>query len=178
MKLFFENKPWGLNVRYKKKNYRLVYPKKIWNSYPQEKKEVLTDNLAYIFTINISQVTGKVKKIKYNTSQPFFRHHLFEVTVKSIPQTTEDYKHSAFDIIKRLLNTRFEFKNDKIKVPNYKYKGNYERKSINTLSFGKDSLLSLAVCDEIGLKPTAVYINDTVSPSENKIKLSFINFSF
>lgn len=43
--------------------------------------------------------------------------------------------------------------------------------TIISFSMGKDSLLSLAISKEINLKPLALYINDTVSPTENKIKI-------
>jgi hypothetical protein len=39
------------------------------------------------------------------------------------------------------------------------------------LSCGKDSLLTLALCKDIGLDPVCVYINDTVSGTENEMKL-------
>jgi 7-cyano-7-deazaguanine synthase in queuosine biosynthesis len=59
-----------------------------------------------------------------------------------------------------------------MKIPSYN--ANVEERAILSLSCGKDSLLSLGVCDEIGLNPISIYINDTVSPPENKIKTKFV----
>jgi len=51
---------------------------------------------------------------------------------------------------------------------------NSDEKAIIPLSCGKDSLLTLGVAREIGLKPIGIYIDDTVSPSENKIKIEML----
>lgn len=163
----------GLLINFDNKKFSLSYPKKIWKSYPNSVKGVLIDNLAHLLTINFPLVAG-IKKLKYNTSSPLFKSFFDTVVINSLPGAVEDYKIKTEDAIKQFLNIDYEFDGSEIKLPSY-YNFEPEEKAVVSLSCGKDSLLSLAVCNEIGLNPVAVYVNDTVSPSENKIKIKFGN---
>lgn len=161
----------GLLINFDNKKFTLSYPEKIWKSYPNTIKDVLVDNLTYLLTINIPLVSGK-KELKYNTSDPLFKSFFDSVVINSLPSAVEDYNFRTEDMIKQFLNTDYEFNGSGTKLPS-DYSFELNEKSIVSLSCGKDSLLSLAVCNEIGLNPIAVYVNDTVSPSENKIKMDF-----
>ncbi|MBN1157038.1 hypothetical protein JXA85_05445, partial [Candidatus Woesearchaeota archaeon] len=92
-----------------------------------------------------------------------------EVVIKSIPHATEDYNESTDSVVKRFKRIEYFFYDNKVKSP--RYRENLSEKAVIPFSCGKDSLLTLAVSNETGLNPAAVYINDTVSPSENRIKL-------
>lgn len=172
MELKFKETFNGLEVTCEKGKYKLSYPKEIWKSYPNGVKEVLIDNLAHLLTINIPLIAG-IKKLEYNTSNPLFKTFFDTVVINGLPAVVEDYKIKTEDIIKQFLNTDYEFDCSETKFPSYNFEP--EEKVVVSLSCGKDSLLSLAVCNEIGLSPTCVYVNDTVSPSENKIKIKFGN---
>jgi len=160
----------GLVVKCRKRNFSLCYPKKIWQSYPDNVKDVLFDNLAHLLTINIPLVAG-IKKLKYNTPNPLFKSFFNAVVINSLPGAVEDYNIQTESIVKQFLNTDYEFDGFEVKLPFYDF--DLKEKAVAPLSCGKDSLLTLAVCNEVGLNPVAVYINDTVSPSENKIKIRF-----
>ena len=162
------NIPNGLRLSYRKKNFDLVYPSKVWGSYPRNSKQVLIDNLTYLLTINVPLVSY-FRKITYNTSKPFFEKQFKSIVLKGIPSASSDYDQHTKELVERFLSTKVEFKDDKVKKPFWdKEMG---EKTIIPLSCGKDSLLTLAVAKEAGLNPIAVYIIDTVSPSENNIKI-------
>jgi 7-cyano-7-deazaguanine synthase in queuosine biosynthesis len=158
----------GFAIECKNRNFHLSYPKNIWKTYPDNVKEVLFENLAHFLTINLPLVAG-IKKLKYNTSNPLFKTFFDSVVINSLPGAVEDYKIQTQDLIKHFLETDYEFNGTETTLPSYNGFELNER-AIVTLSCGKDSLLSLAVCNEIGLNPVAVYINDTVSAIENDIK--------
>ena len=161
----------GLSITYENKEYSLSYPKNIWKKYPDGIREVLIDNLVHLLTMNLPLVSG-IKKLKYNTARPVFKPFFDTVVINSLPGAVEDYDIQTEDIIKHFLNVEYEFDGHETKFPqNYTFNPN--EKAVVSLSCGKDSLLSLAVCNEIGLNPISIYINDTVSPSENKIKMEF-----
>jgi len=161
-----ENKN-GLILEFENKKFSLDYPENVWSSYPEESKKVLIDNLVHLLTINFPIVAG-IKRLKYNTSDPLFRRFFHNLVINSLPHAVEDYNIATEDIINQFLNIKYEFEDSKVKT--YSHNFDVEEKALLSLSFGKDSLLSLAVCNEIGLEPISVYIDDTVSPSENKIK--------
>lgn len=160
----------GLIVNLKNKKFCLSYPKKIWHSYPDDIKDVLVDNLIHLLTINLPLV-AEIKELKYNTATPLFGSLFHTLVINSLPSAVEDYNIKTEDIIKKFLNIDYKFNGSDIKIPSYSCETS--EKAVVSLSCGKDSLLSLAVCNEIGLNPVAVYVNDTVSPNENRIKMRF-----
>ena len=163
-------KDFGLRVECERKEYFLKYPKQIWQKYPE--KDVLTDNLTHLLTINIPVVSKKVDTIQYNTSLPLFKPYFKKMVLNGIPHAVEDYKEKTQEALKRFKKAKYKFKDNKIKHP--KSKINTEEKALISLSCGKDSLLTLAVAQELNLKPTGVYINDTLTPIENKAKLELM----
>ena len=161
------------NGRLKDKEFSLVYPAKIWQSYPQATKDFLFENLAHLLTINLPLI-AELEKVEYNTPVPAFEDLFRTVVVKSLPHAVEDYDIKTEDIIKKFLGINYQFNG---KLNGHKNFNGFEAKvadkAIVMLSCGKDSLLSLGVCGEAELEPVPVYVNDTVSPSENRIKLRF-----
>jgi 7-cyano-7-deazaguanine synthase in queuosine biosynthesis len=153
----------------KKKKFSLAYPGDFWSEFPVGIKGAFVDNLAHLLTINSPLISGQ-QAVKYNTSYPRFKPLFDELVKKSAPQGVEDYDLTAEELLNQFNGTTYEFTSEKPKAFDYEGEGDFSEKSINPLSFGKDSLTCLAVCKEIGLDPTAVYINETVSPIEHKIK--------
>ena len=163
----------------RKKKFSLVYPKDIWKRYPKRVKEILVDNLAHLLTINLPLIAGKTE-LEYNTSVPLFKSFFSTVVINSLPHAVEDYKAPTDQTIKRFLNVDYKFKDFNVKFFPYEPIGKIDaelteqdERSIIPFSCGKDSMLSLAVCDELGLNPIPVYVNDTLCPKENKLKMKF-----
>lgn len=170
LQINFEQSKNGLVATLNDRRFHLIYPNGFWESYPQTSKPALVDNIAHLLTINTPLIAG-VKIVKYNTARPIFKPFFDKVVENSIPHSIDDYDISTHQMLKQFSETKYEFSGKPDKKFEYNGKLDLE-KSINLLSFGKDSLTSTAVSTEIGLSPTAVYINDTVSPTENKIKLA------
>jgi 7-cyano-7-deazaguanine synthase in queuosine biosynthesis len=171
MKLYFSLEKEGIKVKEGNKEYSLKYPSGIWERYPLRSKEFLFDNLAHLLTIN-SALVKEEENVEYNTSLPIFKSFFEILVIKGLPHAVDDYKMTTEKTIKNFLNINHIFKDRKVKAPHYS--GRSGKRAIITLSCGKDSLLSLALAKELGLNPIGVYINDTVSPIENRIKLEFL----
>jgi len=149
--------------------FNLKYPSKIWKTYTE--KDFFLDNVAYTNTLCVPLVSG-VSKIQYNPSKPLIKRYIDASVLRDIPSAVEDYSISTSAMIKKFKRIEYKFKDNKIKKPNFSSE-TYE-KAVVPFSCGKDSLLTLAVCDEVGLEPTAPYFNDTVSPYENKLKIKYL----
>ncbi|MFO8015544.1 MAG: hypothetical protein R6U32_00410, partial [Candidatus Woesearchaeota archaeon] len=183
----------GISIRHGRKTFRLVYPDSVWSSYPSGMKKILVDNLLYLCTINMPSVCGE-KEMHYDTSTPFFYSSFRDMVAGGIPHSVEDYDIATGEALRNFFNTSYVFSGGDARIPphaghhgggRYRGRDRYHCRgrmagaaggsdmgsAIVPFSCGKDSLLTLAVCDEIGLEPRAVYVNDTVSPSENRIKL-------
>ncbi len=152
---------------------RLIYPEKIWQQYNQKQK--LARNLSYLLTLPLPLV-GKFQKLQYNTPKPEFFNKFQKLMLKDLPSSTFEYKtQDAEKLKKQFLSTKIIFSNKK-QIQDKQTKKEKKNKDTNAdatilLSLGKDSLLTLAVSKEIGLNPVVMYINDTISPAENKIKI-------
>lgn len=171
MELNFSQKEEGIEAEHEGKKYCLRYPEGMWKNYPRKSRDFLFDNLSHLLTIN-TPLMKEEKEVQYNTFFPLFRGFFSQIVLNSLPHAVEDYAVSAGKMIKKFLNIDYRFKDWKVKAPFYD--GDKEEKAVVALSCGKDSLCSLGLARELGLEPIGVYINDTVSPPENKLKIEFL----
>jgi len=161
----------GLNFRFQGKDFKLVYPKEVWKKYPA--KEILRDHLAHLLTISLPLVSD-IKRISYKTSYPFFAPLFRDLVSENIPGAIEDYGPHTKEMLDKFSKTQFEFAGGVTEFPSSLYKPS-ERNVVVSFTNGKDSMLTLGLTRELGLKPACVYVNDTVSPSENRIKIKHLN---
>jgi len=159
----------GIRLSFRGKNYNLIYPGGIWQSYPRKAKDFFIDNIAFAQTVAMPLVSG-IKTLNYGTASPLLRPFFNSAVVKNIPSAAEG---AASGTIRQFINTSYIFKRA---APRRPYFGGRMRKDrvVVAFSIGKDSLLTMAVCRELGLEPVGVYINDTVSPGENGIKIKYM----
>jgi len=172
MRVDFTSEKRGIALAAGNRKFSMVFPEKIWQNYRD--KDFFLDNYALLSTIFMPLISG-IKELKYNTQVPLFRGKFSELVLGDIPSSTEDYSREAGKTIEQFKKTRYFFAGNEIKTPISSGKINHDEKAIVPLSCGKDSLLTLGIAKEIGLKPIGIYIDDTVSPSENKIKLEMIS---
>lgn len=169
MKISFVVDKKGITAELLGDKYRLVYPAEIWKGFRQ--KEIFLDNTAYLLTVNMPMVSN-FRALEYNTSLPLFKPFFDKLILGGIPGAVDAYRANTKKTIKKFLSTRYSFKNSRIKMPE-KARIKTNNRAVVGFSCGKDSLLSLGVCNELGLDPVMTYINDTVSPGENTLKLRF-----
>ena len=160
----------GVELKSGKGTFKLEYPEPVWQSFLAE-RDFFLDNMAYLGTVCMPLVSN-VSKITYNTAKPFFRKEFDKSVIRDIPSAVEEYKQTAREMLDMFMKTWHIFPEGRIKKPVFNAKTG--ERAIIPFSCGKDSMLTMAVCDEIGLNPVPVYINDTVSPSENRLKLGVI----
>ena len=170
-KIYIKETRDGMKATFRKKTFFLKYPEKIWKSYPKDIRAVLTDNLAFLLTMNLPLV-ARIDKLHYNTAMPGFQPFFQSVALRSAPSAIEDYPLPTYEAIKRMMNIHYDFGSHDVRLPDYHEK--LLEKAVVAFSTGKDSLLTMAVADELGLDPVGVYVNDTVSPIENRLKRMFM----
>ncbi len=158
----------GFEIQLRGTRYAVKYPNGFWKNYPQEAKDVLFDNLVYAETIHLP-LTLRKNEIRYNTSAPYFQPHFFQNLIMDLPSCADVDGTSTSALIRDAMNLKVKFKDHEIKVPNYAQQSR-EDSSVVGLSFGKDSLLTWAVCKELGLNPQACYIVEPLLIYEEKHK--------
>ncbi len=157
MKINYSISKKGFRIRLDKKGFSIGYPKEIWESFPKKTKKNIVENLVFLSTSTLPTITDS-GKLEYNMNSPLMGSFFLKPILYYVPSCAEEYGKDCFTIIKRLMNAKYEFKSYNIKVPEYTAKAN--NKACILFTFGKDSMLSFALAEEIGLDPELIYIEE------------------
>jgi hypothetical protein len=159
----------GINVAINDRTYRIKYPPSVWKYFPIKSKHFLSDNLISLVGMQLPFMLGS-KKVFYRSSFPLLEPFFREVNVFSAPSCSDADRKPVSQILRQYINVKHTFKNYNIKKPNLDFLT--QERAIVPFTFGKDSLLSYAVCREIGLDPLPVYIRepDLLGMYENQHK--------
>ncbi|MFW9931892.1 MAG: hypothetical protein ACFFDR_04480, partial [Candidatus Thorarchaeota archaeon] len=158
----------GLSVDFKEQSYTILYGKEYWDATPKETQIALRDNLALATTMHLPIVFDS-PLISYDTPRAILMPHFFENFVRDIPSCTEVDGTDTNRLMQQFFNTKYEFSKDPINQPADTLVSGAERAIIG-MSFGKDSLLTYAVAQELGLDPEIVYIVEESMTYEEKHK--------
>ncbi|MBI3619720.1 hypothetical protein HY214_01065 [Candidatus Roizmanbacteria bacterium] len=148
----------GIEVFINADRFQIVYPKALWKATSRSTKELLKDNIAYSATIFVPQMLN-IQEISYRTARPLSETFFYKNGIYDMPVCAQVDGRSSVDYVKRFFNTRFLFRDEKIKLPpgvSLARSGKKKKKALIPFSFGKESLLSYALAKEIGLEPILV----------------------
>lgn len=161
----------GVEIKIKKKIYRMIYPLSVWEKFPQSLHKIFADSLAYVTTWHLS--LSENAAVHYHFSHPPIEPVFFKLLLYSLPITVFEYKNTNLtQLIKDFFNANFKIQ---FKGLNYSYSGkkvkrSLKEKAILLFSFGKDSLLTYGLLDEVGVSVIPVYIREPQSGFENTHK--------
>jgi hypothetical protein len=150
--------PSGMTIGVNKESFPITYPGEIWQSYPMEDKKRLLDNIAYSSTIFLPQML-ELDSILYHTSRPVAETFLYKNGIYDMPICAIVDGRPSMEYVKRFFNTRYIFADNRIKVPpkvDFSAKSSKKKSAIVPFSFGKESMLSFALCRELGIEPVLV----------------------
>ncbi len=133
----------------------LLFPRETWAMCPPNLKEILRNNLSHLSSIDFG-IMWKLQKIKYDTPLPQFKSFFIELVMKCLVYSSDLDSGKAVNYLSRLCNLDFSFACQKL--PQMGMPCVEEERSINTMTFGKESLLSYALSKELGLNPVPVTI--------------------
>src|SRR3989338_613150 len=166
----------GIAIKVLDKIYKAEYPRHIWQSTPQSIRQVLLDNLTLAYTHILPLILDK-NKIKYDFTIPFLEPFFFKNQLYDLLdcERADQVKHLSY--LKNFYNLEYEFKPGKSQLPNNKQIPRLPTEkptAVLPFTFGKESLLSLGLCLELGIKPILVYCQELGHPYEEKYKLKKI----
>ncbi|MFC1769249.1 hypothetical protein ACFLZX_05810 [Nanoarchaeota archaeon] len=145
----------GFDIFFRGKRYPLSYEKGHWGKIPEDLKETLQRNLTLLSTIHLP-LLFREEKISYDMGFPIFETFIYQNMVYNIPKFTGQKTTEA---IKNFMNIEFEYQNYDFEIPQCSFTP--ENKVIIPFSFSKEQILSLALCNEIGIDATLVNIEDS-----------------
>ncbi len=163
----------GIEVGFQSFKYPIIYDDAIWESTPLETRNALKDNLVLATTMHLPMIYNS-NKVYYYSGRPMLETYFFQNFLKDIPSCTEVDGLNTDDVVRKFLNTDFIFKDPEVVDPSTQSVEDPHIALIG-MSFGKDSLLTYAVADELMLNPEIVYIIEQSLTYEKKHKTELAN---
>lgn len=157
------------------KKYYIEYPQGIWEKTPLSVRQVLMENVAYVYTNVLPLILGK-KKISYNFSFPLFESTLFKNQLYDVLDCELDDHVPHLKYLREFYNLEVEFTSNVSNIPDPpETRSGFSEKSkhpvaILPFSFGKESLATFALCRELGIRPVMVYFQEPAHGFEAKRK--------
>ncbi len=161
----------GVEIKIGKKKYYARYPAYVWNKFPLSLHRAFADSLTYVATWQLP-LSNNVP-IAYHFPHPPIESAFFKILLYSIPMNVFEYKNTTTSgIIKQFYNANFQ---TQFKGLHYSYSGIKTKKSLKDravllFSFGKDSLLTYALLEELGIKTFPIFMKEPQSGFENAHK--------
>jgi hypothetical protein len=159
----------GIRLLYKNNEYSMNYPQNVWFSVPKPIKIALRDNLALIATMHLPMVLPEIKGIKFSTGRPVLEPYIFQNFIFDIPSNTEVDKADTNEIIRKFLTLDFMYEKSDIFYPGH-FPIEDSHRALISMSFGKDSILTYALAEELELEPEMIYIIEDSLKYEQKHK--------
>lgn len=161
----------GVEIKIKRKTFRVTYPSSVWNKFPRSLHRVFADSLSYIATWHLT--LSEKDSVIYHFSHPPIEPVFFKLLMYSIPMSVFEEKNlETAGLIKNFFNSSFQ---TQFKGMNYSYSGKKVKRilkenAILLFSFGKDSLLTYGILDELGVNVFPFFMREPQSAFENAHK--------
>ncbi|OGF99065.1 hypothetical protein A2153_01245 [Candidatus Gottesmanbacteria bacterium RBG_16_38_7b] len=162
----------GFSILLNMQKYNHCYPFKIWQNYPNLLKLPLAETAAYFFTHNLPAFQ-KVK-LDYRFPPPAAYSLYVHGLVYSLLEVS-CYKKSTVSALKKSFNSSFSLSFTGVPhcYPQIKIDDPDKKKAVILFTFGKDSLLTLALTEELGLKSELFFMDEPQSPYELQARDKF-----
>jgi hypothetical protein len=159
----------GIRIFVNKKKYLLNYPQNIWTNLPFVYRQILAENLTVFFTQHFAY--WKDYSLTYEFAPPIFTSMFDLGVLMSLPETTIEfskYKHKTSQLIKKWFNSQFHIKYLGNQTPVFPISVKpTEKNVIIPFTFGKDSLLTYAICNKFGYDTKLFFMEEPYSQLEN-----------
>lgn len=163
----------GILVNINNYQIRLRYPPSIWNRFPKGHRRILSQNLTYALTFQLPYLYTSLKRMFYNMPVPLSESFFFKAFLLALPSTAmmnpQKEGRITSNLLRRLYEINYIFTQQKTDIPPYN-RTSLKDRAIMPFTFGKDSLLTLALATELGIHVYPIYISEPYSPFEEYIK--------
>ncbi len=170
----------GIRVHVNKHSLKLQYPEEVWRRFPLHQKKIFADNIAYSLTFHLPFLFPTLKKMDYSMPVPLSEAFIYKSFTQGLPATAlmqkDNFGKKTSNLLRRMYFTQYNFNNKKTVIPLFN-RVSYKNNIIMPFTFGKDSLLTFALCKELDIAATPIFIAEPHLPYDeiNKRNLA-INF--
>ncbi|MDP2749940.1 MAG: hypothetical protein Q8O89_03860 [Nanoarchaeota archaeon] len=175
LNILFSEKKNGLCVNFKNRNYQVIFSPNHWQELSKDQRNFFMDNYAFLKSVHFPLMFSE-KEINLNTAEPLLKSQFIRMQLMDIPSLAYSEDKSPEDKADLIRNANYKFKDTKIK--RMKFSGfDDPNSSIISFSFGKDSLITLGLAKELGLKTNLFMSEEKGAPIEmnykNKLSTNF-----
>jgi hypothetical protein len=157
LKISYAIKDQGFILKVNKGRLPIKYPNDVWSKFPSKIKKSMVENFSFLATLSMPTLSG-TKAIDYDFNSPLLGSFFMKPILFYIPSGAEEYDKDSFGLLRKLMNTTYRFKSYNVKINDYT--PNVGNGAVILFTFGKDSMLSFALAEEIGLKPRLMYVEE------------------
>ncbi|MEM3547274.1 MAG: hypothetical protein QXU47_08885 [Candidatus Bathyarchaeia archaeon] len=150
------------------RTFQIVFPKNTFEKFPEPAKKILAENLAFASTMHLPFITG-INVIRYEMAEPSAKGLIEEGFKLSLPATAFLKSQRTSELFKRFSKFQYFFE-DGVSPKYYLHREDLVEAATLLFSFGKDSLLTYALCREIDVEPVLVYVKEPLTTWENYFK--------
>lgn len=155
-----------------KKEFKIEYPENIWQKTPDSVRQCLLENLTYANTHFLPLILNK-EEIIYDTALPSLESFLFRNQLYDLHYCEKADGAKSLSYLKKFYNLNFQFNSSQSTLPNSSDIPEFNTtkiKAIIPFSFGKESLLLVGLCMELGIDPILVYSQEPSQCFEEEYK--------
>ncbi|MBU4600464.1 hypothetical protein L6307_02035 [Candidatus Parcubacteria bacterium] len=152
--------------------FSIEYPKNIWQKTPSSIRQCLLENLSYANTHFLPLIL-KTGGVSYETALPFLESFFFRNQLYDLHYCEKADGAESLSYLKHFYNLEFQFASIQSALPNNAEISEFDikkKKAIIPFSFGKESLLVVGICMELGIEPILVYCQEPSQRYEEKFK--------
>ncbi|MBI4253146.1 hypothetical protein HY623_03160 [Candidatus Uhrbacteria bacterium] len=150
---------YGIDIILNDDVFPIRYPAQVWRRYPTRSKKLLMDALALSATYFVPQIVN-VPTIHYLTRRSFAEPYLFKNGLYDMATTAHSDKQSSTAYIKNYINVSRCFSSDPMILPAIGRERKQSPVAVIPFTFGKETLLTLALALEAGMKPILVAVRE------------------
>ena len=164
----------GVDIMVNRQRYPVRFPSAVWAATSPATRERLRDNLTYAATLFLPQIFG-LPSVSYRTARPAVEPVLFKMGLYDQPVCAATDGKSSLQYVKNFFNTEYNFASNVLNIPGLPKSA--DRKTLRPIilfSFGKESLLTFALCRRLGIEPQLVLINEPSNTHEFRHKRQLI----
>jgi len=161
----------SIRVKINGKEHDIKYPENIWRHLDEPIKKSIVDHIAFLST-NYLPLVLKKKGIIYDTRLPMMDCFSFKSMLFDLPSSAVLDGKNTVNYTRHYFNLDFVFSPEEPIV----WSKGFEPSNAAIISFtsGKDSLLTLAVCRELGLEPILINVVEPSNTYEYKHKIEIL----
>lgn len=156
----------GIKLNVDENSFSIIYPRNLWSKYPFFAQKNLSENLAFALTFHLPFFAG-VNLLQYQTPKPQILEILkagFSSCLSSVASLKSQKTSELLEEFSAI-KYRFEPLNNRKKGASFPTK--IKNIAVMPFTFGKDSLLTFGVCQELGIKPLPIFVKEPLTKMEN-----------